>query len=90
MGWGRPAEGAGDEQVEAGGGSRTGRENRSLILSEGRWWGRERTAELEWDRIRAWGRPRGQRQRKKRAEQALGEERKAGRHNKEKDRNRGW
>lgn len=41
MGWGRPAEGAGDEQVEAGGGSRTGRENRFLFLSEGRWQGRE-------------------------------------------------
>lgn len=41
MGWGRLAEGAGDEQVEAGGGSWTGRENRFLFLSEGRWRGRE-------------------------------------------------
>lgn len=35
MGWGRPGGGRGDEQVEAGGGSQTGTENRFLFSSEG-------------------------------------------------------
>lgn len=42
MGWRRPGRGKGDEQVEAGGGSRTGTENRFLFTSEGSvtGWGR--------------------------------------------------
>lgn len=33
MGWGRPGRGRGDEQVEAGVGSRTGTENGFLFIS---------------------------------------------------------
>lgn len=42
MGWGRPGRGKGDEQVEAGGGSRTGTENGFLFTSKGSVTGRGR------------------------------------------------